>query len=80
MNQSLTHIKPNSDGWVITMTPEMAHAAGVAEGSSIAFYLSDGAVVAAEILPPASPELRAEVHRIADKFRDAFTEMKRLGD
>ena len=61
------------------MTPEMAHAAGVAEGWSIAFYLSDGAV-AAEILPPASPELRAEVHRIANKFRGAFAEMKRLGD
>jgi len=79
MSQLLTHIEPDSEGWVITMTPEMAHAAGVAEGSSIAFYLSDGAV-AAEILPPASPELRAEVHRIADKFRDAFAEMKRIGD
>ncbi len=79
MVQLPTHIEPDSEGWVITMTPEMAHAAGVAEGSSIAFYLSDGAV-AAEILPPPSPELRAEVHRIADKFRDAFAEMKRLGD
>ncbi|MBA2502515.1 MAG: hypothetical protein H0V27_06505 [Pyrinomonadaceae bacterium] len=79
MSQLLTHVKPDNDGWVITMTPEMARAAGVAEDSLIVFYLSDGAV-AAEILPPASPELRAEVHRIADKFRDAFTEMKRLGD
>ncbi len=79
MSQSLTHVKPDSDGWVITMTPDMAHAAGVAEGSMIAFYLSDGAV-AAEILPPASPELRADVQRIADKFKDAFAEMKRLGD
>lgn len=34
----------------------------------------------AQILPPASPELRADVHRIADKFRDALAEMKRLGD
>ena len=79
MSHSLTHIKPEGDGWVITMTPEMARGAGVAEGSHIAFYLSDGAV-AAEILPPASPELRAEVRRVADKFRDAFAEMKRLGD
>lgn len=55
------------------------HDAGVAEGSHIAFYLSDGAV-AAEILPPASHTLRAEVHRIADKFRDVIAEMKRLGD
>jgi hypothetical protein len=75
----LIHIKPDSDSRVITMTPEMVRAAGVAEGSHIALYLSDGAV-ATEILPPASPELRAEVHRITDKFRDAFVEMKRLGD
>ena len=79
MTQSLTHVKPDSDGWVITMTPEMSRVAGVAEGSMIVFYLSDGAV-AAEILPPVSPELRADVQRIAGKFKDAFTEMKRLGD
>ena len=79
MSHLLTHVKPDNDGWVITMTPEMAHAAGVAEDSMIAFYLSDGAVTA-QILPLASPELRADVHRIADKFRDAFAEMKRLGD
>lgn len=79
MDKSLTPVKTENEGWVVSMTPEMARAAGVAEGSVIAFYLSDGAV-AAEILPPASPELRADVRRIADEFRDAFAEMKRLGD
>lgn len=79
MTQSLTHVKPEGEGWVMTMTPEMARVAGVTEGSMIAFYLSAGAV-AAEILPPASPELRADVRRIADKFKDAFAEMKRHGD
>ncbi len=79
MPDSLTPVKSEDEGWVITMSPEMARAAGVAEGSLVAFYFRDGAV-AAEILPPASDELRADVRRIADKFRDAFAEMKRRGD
>ncbi len=32
MVQLPIHIEPDSDGWVITMTPEMARAAGVAKG------------------------------------------------
>lgn len=79
MTKSLTPVETDNEGWVVSMTPEMARAAAVAEGSVIAFYLSDGAV-AAEIIPPISPELRADVRRIADEFRDAFAEMKRLGD
>lgn len=79
MSGSLTPVKTEDEGWVITMSPEMARAAGVAEGSLVAFYFREGAV-AAEILPPASDELRADVRLVADKFRDAFAEMKRRGD
>jgi antitoxin component of MazEF toxin-antitoxin module len=74
----LTPVKAG-DAWVITMPPEMAQAAGVAEGSLLSLHFVNGAI-AVEILPPASAELRAEVQRIADKFKDAFAEMKRRGD
>jgi hypothetical protein len=79
MNRAFTHIETKDAGWVIAMTPEMVQVAGVAEGSLVAFYFKDGKV-AAEILPPASDELRAEVQQIADEFTDAFAEMKRRGD
>ena len=66
-------------GWVISMTPEMANEAGVVAGSFLVFYLDkDG--VSAEILPPATEEMKHSVQESIDKFGDAFAEMKRLGD
>jgi hypothetical protein len=64
---------------MIPMTSEMANAAGVPEGSSVVLYFRDGAV-AAEILPPASEELREKVSLVAKEFGEAFAEMKRHGD
>lgn len=74
-------LTPNKteQGWVVTMSPEMARAAGVAEGSLIVLYLKDGNV-SAEILPPPTEEMRRSVQESIDKFGDAFAEMKRLGD
>lgn len=66
-------------GWVIIMTPEMANEAGVAEGSFLVFYLCQGSVLA-EILPPATEEMKQSVQESIDKFKDAFAELKRLGD
>jgi hypothetical protein len=66
-------------GWVLTMTPEMAKDAGVAEGSLMVLYLKDGGA-SAEILPPATEEMKRAVKESADKFKDAFAELKRLGD
>ena len=65
-------------GWVITMTPEMSRQAGVAENSLIVLHLEGK--ISAEILPPATPEMKESVRRISEKFREAFAEMKRLGD
>lgn len=79
MDSSPTHIRTDDAGWVITMTPEMARVAGVAEGSLVVFHFKAGSV-AAEILPPPTDELRAEVRGVADEFADAFAEMKRRGD
>jgi hypothetical protein len=76
-----TLLTPNKteQGWVVTMSPEMARAAGVAEGSLIVLYLKEGSV-SAEILPPPTEEMQRSVQESIDKFADAFAEMKRLGD
>jgi hypothetical protein len=79
MSASLTNIQPTDSGWVLDMTPEMVRIAGVEPSSVIVFYLHDG-TVAADILPPRSDKLRAEVQEIAEEFADAFVEMKRRGD
>jgi antitoxin component of MazEF toxin-antitoxin module len=65
--------------WVVLIPPEVARAAGVAEGSHVALAFKGGKVEA-EILPPASEELNALVERIAGEFGDAFAELKRRGD
>ncbi len=76
---TLLHITPQDEGWVLQMSPEMARAAGVAENSSIVFYLSDG-TVAAEILPPATTEMKESVRRFVERNAGFLEEMKRLGD
>jgi len=79
MSQSLTNVKPEGGGWVIAMTPEMARAAGVAEGSYVVLYLKEGSVTA-EILPPATEEMKESVRRFVERNADFLEEMKRLGD
>ncbi|MCI0486876.1 MAG: hypothetical protein L0229_09775 [Blastocatellia bacterium] len=76
MSELLTPTKTDQ-GWAVTMTPEMARAAGVAEGSIIVLYLKEGNV-SAEIMPPATEEMKRSVRESIDKFKDAFAEMKRL--
>lgn len=78
MVETLTPQKTDR-GWVLLMTPEMAKDAGVAEGSLMVLYLKDGGA-SAEILPPATDEMKRGVEESADKFKDVFAEMKRLGD
>jgi hypothetical protein len=79
MSTTLIPIKTQYDSWVVEMTPEMAQAAQVAEGSYLIFQLSEGKVLA-EILPPATPEMESFVKHISEKYKEAFAEMKRLGD
>jgi hypothetical protein len=61
------------------MPPEIAQAAGVAEGSYILLYAKEGHVEF-EILPPPSPEVMEEVREICEEFKETFEELKRLGD
>ncbi len=66
-------------GWVIPMTLEMAREADVVEGSLLVIYLSHTGV-SAEVLPPATDEIKDSIQQSIEKFGDAFAEMKRLGD
>lgn len=66
-------------GWVIEMTPEMISALGVAEGSKILLSTQDGTITA-EILPPLAPDLQEFIQGFCEKNKQAFEELKRLGD
>jgi hypothetical protein len=59
--------------------PEMAAAMGVDEGSVIVLYPHEGGM-SYEILPPLSPEMEASVLETCEQFKEAFAEMRRLGD
>ena len=75
----VTHIKTDGQSWVVDVTPEMARAAGVKEGSLVILYFKEGTVTA-ELLPPPSEELEAEVRQVIEDFGEAFAELQRRGD
>lgn len=78
MSELLTPQKTDR-GWVLAMTQEMTREAGVDEGSYLVFYLNEGHA-SVEIFPPATGEMKQSIQQSIDKFKDAFAEMKRLGD
>ncbi len=69
----------SDQGWILDVPPEMARAMGVAEGSRMVLRPKDGGADV-EVLPPPTPELKAAARRLYDKYKDAFSEMKRRGD
>ena len=66
-------------GWIIEIPAEMAKALSVDEGSVIVLYPHESGM-SYEILPPLSPEMKASVLETCEQFKEAFAEMKRLGD
>ena len=66
-------------GWIMEVPSEMAEAMGVDEGSVIVLYPHEGGM-SYEILPPLSPDMKASVLETCEQFKEAFEEMKRLGD
>ena len=76
---SSTTIPQKTDlGWVVDVPDEIAQALGVAEGSIAVLHANEGRLDV-EILPP-SKQLVESVRRTHEKFKEAFDEMKRLGD
>lgn len=71
--------RQTEQGWVLEMTPEMIDSLGVAEGSKILLTSCEGGI-SAEILPPLAPDLQEFIKGFCEKNREAFEELKRLGD
>ena len=76
---SITIPQKNDLGWVIDVPKEIADALGIAEGSIALLHVKEGCLEL-EILPPPSKELVESVRQTYEQFKDAFDEMKRLGD
>lgn len=66
-------------GWVVDVPDEIAKVLGVAEGSIALLHVNEGRLEV-EVLPPPSKELVESVGRSYEQFKEAFDEMKRLGD
>ncbi len=66
-------------GWIIELPDDFAEALGQEKGSIAVMYAREGNIDT-EIIPPPRPELQKAIDRIYDKYKDAFAEMKRLGD
>jgi hypothetical protein len=71
--------RQTEQGWVVEMTPEMISSLGVAAGSRILLTMCDGSV-GVEILPPLAPDLQEFIRGFCEKNKEAFEELKRLGD
>ena len=65
-------------GWIIEIDDDFAAELGVAKGSIALMNARDGKIVT-EILSP-SPELEKSIDRLAEKYKDYFLEMKKIGD
>ena len=78
MNNQAT-IQKSGQQWIIELPDEFAESIGVEKNSIGLLGCKDGKIEV-EILPPPSPQLEESVDRIYDKYKDAFKEMKRLGD
>ncbi len=71
--------RKTDEGWIIDIPHDMADVMSIAHGSMGVLYPSRKGI-SIEILPPPSPELVASVLETCEEFREAFEEMKRLGD
>ncbi|MDQ3132761.1 MAG: hypothetical protein M3Q99_18580 [Acidobacteriota bacterium] len=74
-----TVIQKSEKGWIIELPDEFAESIGVEKNSIGLLGYKDGKIEV-EIFPPPSPELEKSIDRILDKYKEAFEEMKRLGD
>jgi hypothetical protein len=72
-------IEKTEQGWIIEFPDEFAEAIGAPKNSIGLLEYKDGKIEV-EVLPPPSAELEKSVDRIFHKYKDAFEEMKRLGD
>ena len=72
-------LQKSQRGWIIELPRDFTEEAGIAENSIGILQMSHGKIEV-EVLPPPSPELEKSIDRIHEKYKDAFAEMKRIGD
>jgi len=72
-------LQKSDKGWIIELPDDFAAEIGVEKGSIAVLYGGNGKIES-EIIKPPSPELEKAIDRIHEKYKDAFAEMKRLGD
>ncbi len=66
-------------GWIIELPDDFTETLGVEKGSIAVLYAGKG-IIETDIIPPPSEKLKDISKRIAEKYKEAFEEMKRLGD
>lgn len=71
-------IEPNWNSWTIVIPQEIIQAQGLTEGSLVNLFYEDGEIKSQLIVP--SVKLNEISKRILEKNREAFEELKRLGD
>jgi hypothetical protein len=71
-------IQKSDKGWIVALPDDFSQEIGVEKGS-IAVLRGNEGKIEAEIIAP-SPEIEKSIDRIYSKWKDAFTEMKRIGD
>lgn len=76
---SVLSLQKSEKGWLIELPDDFTAEIGVSRNSIGLLQVSDGRIEV-EIFPPPSPELEKAVDRIHEKYKDAFVEMKRIGD
>jgi hypothetical protein len=75
----MAQVVATDQGWIIRIPDDMAPIMGVARGSVGVLHPSAGGLNV-EILPPLDAEMRASVLQGCEELREAFEELKRLGD
>ncbi|MFN0124220.1 MAG: hypothetical protein ACKV2V_27285 [Blastocatellia bacterium] len=66
-------------GWIISIPDDMVKIMGVARGSVGVLHPKAGGIEV-EILPPLDPDLRSSVLEGCEELREAFEELKHIGD
>lgn len=72
-------IQKSERGWIIELPDDFAEEIGVEKGSIAVLYGGNGKVET-EIIEPPSQNIKDISKRISEKYKEAFEEMKRLGD
>ncbi|MEP7337201.1 MAG: hypothetical protein ABI977_05605 [Acidobacteriota bacterium] len=79
LTNQTSEARDREPGWLLKISSEVAEITGNAEGSVIGIY-AKGGIPYVEVYPPPSPEWSEIINQILDQNKDAFEELKRLGD